>query len=96
MLRWEDDTSLARTLLLALAPHAPNLRLCRRVSFLYAFRVAPVKLMEAEVQFSKLTPRLPGLWQINTGVPNDAGVGQEISLVVLQGQVSNELSIAVQ
>lgn len=50
----------------------------------------------AEILFSGLTPGLPGLWQINAIVPNDAGAGIDSTLVLLQGQVSNELSIAVQ
>lgn len=48
------------------------------------------------IQFSGLAPGFPGLWQINAVVPNESGTRNDISLVVIQGPVSNELTIAVQ
>jgi uncharacterized protein (TIGR03437 family) len=49
-----------------------------------------------DVRFSGLTPGTAGVWQINALVAPDAPTGPRVSLVVLSGLVSNELTLAVQ
>ncbi len=50
----------------------------------------------ATIQFSGLAPGFAGLWQINAVIPADALTGPAVSLIVLQGQQSNTLNIAVE
>ena len=53
--------------------------------------------VEATVQFSGLNPDAPGLWQINTTIPNQAFITGKVAVrVFMDGVDSNEVYIFVQ
>jgi uncharacterized protein (TIGR03437 family) len=47
------------------------------------------------VQSSALAAGVAGVWQINAVIPADAPVGSALSLVVIQGLISNRIAVAV-
>jgi uncharacterized protein (TIGR03437 family) len=48
------------------------------------------------VLFSGLAPGFAGVWQINAVIPQDSLVDPRVNLMVMQGLVSNGLTVAIQ